>query len=819
MLTPDRPFLNKQDKEDIQGLVIYGTSLPLLRYHFFEVKNADAARGFIGSFVSDGDLHVSSAAAPDAGRRDKGGHRIYVALTSLGLQALEQPEESVKSFPEEFRQGAVTRASEVGDTGASAPEHWTFPHNRVHIAVMVYARTSEELESLSKAILERAAAQGCSDVARLDGKALEDVTHSSGQTLKRPLVHFNFTDGISQPSLMGARLDRPLDAKARPPQVPPGMFVLGHRYRPDIPLMEPNFSIANEPLPEPEALGYNGTFGALRVLEQDCDAFEDFLDRNSDPEDPLSRELLAAKMCGRWRNGRPLTLFPNDPGSAPPGPQESLNDFDYCKIKDRQDVIDDPKGALCPIGSHVRRANPRSAEVLGRMGNRVRLIRRGMPYGPPHVRRDGKKRGMLGLFLCASLKHQFEFVQKHWINDGLFAKGLQPGDTDPMVGNQADQARFTYPNGDGTTTKAIGLTQFVKTTGAAYLFFPSLPALRFLSGVASAATSERSPVAGAELAVSEQDRVDSVVANMLRRVGRGTRRDAHPKHHGVVRASFEILRDVPDDLAYGLFAKPDRFHAYIRFSNGSPKPMPGGSLQHDSIPDVRGMSIKLLGVPGQKLVDDEKGTHDFVLASHPVFFTRDLGAYLGFLDTPSQHLERKFPLLFASFKTHKNPLTIEYFSQTPYRLGPEHVVKYVVVPVVADARELKPIELSPLDPQSAQPNFLRDAMAAHLAAHEAVFDFNVQLRPQAANVDDATEEWTTERRTVARITISVQEFRNVRQDIFAENMSFSPWHCLEAHRPLGSINMTRRTVYRLASAARHQNGGIPPREPDGTNDF
>jgi hypothetical protein len=280
---------------------------------------------------------------------------------------------------------------------------------------------------------------------------------------------------------------------------------------------------------------------------------------------------------------------------------------------------------------------------------------------------------------------------------------------------------------------------------------------------------------------------------------------------------FEVLPDLPPGLAHGLFARHDRFNAYVRFSNGSPKMSAAGELQPDSIPDSRGMSIKLLGVPGDKLMDDEQRTHDFVLASHPVFFTRDLGEYLRFLETAPQDLARVFPLLFASFHNHETPLSITYFSQTPYQLGGHQVVKYAAVPV--EPEPAPPFVMSDTDPRRHQPHYLRDAMAAHLLAHESIFDFHVQLRPDRANIDDAVELWDTPFHRVARITVPLQQFATVRQDTFAENMSFSPWHCLEAHRPLGSINLARRSVYIQASTVRRRNSGTLRREPDGSNDF
>lgn len=817
MLTHDRRFLSAQDLEEIQGLVIWGTHLPLLRYHFLEVRDPGGARGLLNSFLS-GDLSITSAGVRNE-TQERADYRLYVGLTALGLRALGQSTESLQSFPEEFRQGARARAASVGDVGASAPEHWVLNHDRVHIAVLLYAANAEAQARYSTLITERAEAGGCQRVTienyafdSADGEILPDLHGGTEQHIHRP-VHFNFRDGLSQPSLMGIT-KHGVEVEPGPPPVPPGTFVLGHPYKPDDPGKEPSHSLSNEPVPEPYALGHNGTYGAFRMLEQDCDAFEQFLDRNANGSSQ-DRELLAAKMCGRWRNGRPLTLAPYSPSPAP-GNGEILNDFDYRPSPLHPNAIDDGKGVLCPVGSHIRRSNPRSADVLGQVGNRIRLVRRGMPYGPPHTPGDGKKRGMLGLFLCVSLKHQFEFIQRHWINDGLFARNLPPAERDPLVGHQEPGAVFTYPSGVDTP-RPTGLQSFVTTKAAAYLFFPSVSGIRHLASVQESAPLP-APGAGAGLQLSEEDRVDAVVADMLRRLGKSPRRDAHPKHHGVVRAVFEVSNGLPTGLAHGLFAKHDKYQAYVRFSNGSPRLRLDGTLQPDAAPDTRGMGIKLLGVQGPKLLDDERLTHDFVLATHPVFFTRDLGEYLRFLATPTKDLERSFPLLFASFQMHDSPLSAGYFSQTPYALGPTQVVKYVAVPVVPELTP-QPFNLGEHDPRRTQPNFLREALAAHLRTGEAIFDFHVQFKPEGANEDDAVTLWEGDLHRVARLTIPLQEFTSVRQDLFAENLSMNPWHCLEAHRPRGSINLARRAVYLTASRTRHRNSGEERREPDGVNDF
>jgi hypothetical protein len=481
-----------------------------------------------------------------------------------------------------------------------------------------------------------------------------------------------------------------------------------------------------------------------------------------------------------------------------------LNNFDYVPTADHPQMPDDSRGLRCPIGSHARRANPRSSDVLGHMGQTIRLIRRGMPYGPPHVRGDGKERGMLGLFLCASLKQQFEFILRNWINDGLFARGLDPAEKDPMM------------------------SRFVKTRGAAYLFFPSVSALRLIATrsvepleVVGPVTIEPEVPAPSKTAPPPPtpdpttDPIGFIVNNTLKRVGSSTSRDAHPKHHGLVKARFEVLG--PDSLsgdavsrrpllAHGIFGRPQAYTAYIRFSNGSPL-----RVTPDGAPDLRGMAIKLFNVPGKKLAD-EQGTQDFILASDPRFFVKNLHEYPIFLRTAPADLPRHFPILFQASRSHDNPLTIQYWSQTPYACGPALAVKYTVLPL--DPARRDPIELSEEDIALRGPNYLREAMAATLAAQDVTMDFMAQL-VDPSQIDDATVNVTTDFTTVARITIPKQEFRSLAQMKLAEDISFNPWHGIEDHKPLGSINETRKAVYEAVAELRHKNGGVAAFEPTG----
>lgn len=311
------------------------------------------------------------------------------------------------------------------------------------------------------------------------------------------------------------------------------------------------------------------------------------------------------------------------------------------------------------------------------------------------------------------------------------------------------------------------------------------------------------------------------VATVRRHAPPGTlaRRDAHPKHHAIVRASFAVRDDVPEVLRHGLFAEPRVYPAWIRFSNGSP------AIQPDAKRDQRGMAIKLLEVSGEKLLPDERDapTHDFVLASCPRFFIRDVASYVAFTRAatrkpairilgyffgaaPWRWRWHEFRALTGSLHAADDLLRLGYWSQTPYRLGPE-VVKYAV----------RPIDPPPPAARSGSPDFLRDRLRARLAAAPAAFEFLVQRRTvPTMSVEDSTIEWDetiAPFTPVATIHIPVQAFDSPAQMWFAEQVSYTPWHALPAHEPLGGMNRTRRAVYEAVSRVRHELNGVPRREP------
>ena len=254
-------------------------------------------------------------------------------------------------------------------------------------------------------------------------------------------------------------------------------------------------------IPQPDQFGKLGTFNAFRVLKQDCFGFEDFLTSTAEllqrqgvdsrlvgvesvsliypklQEQAALREVIAAQLCGRWRDGTPMQLEMNRRKASNGKPS---NQFDY------------GDGALCPVGAHIRRNNPRGGEVVQRIANFTRrLVRRGMSYGEALnlAKRDDEERGLLGNFIGASLGAQFEAVMCDWLNLGLHSPDIT-GSNDPLLGaNAPETSWFDLNLWKGDNHKAMekhriyGLPRFVTTRGGAYTFLPSLSGIQYLSGL------------------------------------------------------------------------------------------------------------------------------------------------------------------------------------------------------------------------------------------------------------------------------------------------------------------------------------------------
>jgi deferrochelatase/peroxidase EfeB len=223
-------------------------------------------------------------------------------------------------------------------------------------------------------------------------------------------------------------------------------------------------------LPQPEILSRNGSFMAYRRLEEHVGKFRDFLCANGETHE--ERELIAAKLMGRWRSGAPLTLAPEKDDAALGVDPQRNNNFNY--------KHEDPLGYAVPLGSHMRRMNPR--DTAANM-NRRRMIRRGATYGsylPEGTPDDGKERGIAAFVICASLIRQFEFAQNVWVNDRNFHE--LGNERDPIIGTQDGTLEFKIPKRP-IRRKITGLPAFTTVRGGAYFFLPGLKALRWLAAL------------------------------------------------------------------------------------------------------------------------------------------------------------------------------------------------------------------------------------------------------------------------------------------------------------------------------------------------
>jgi hypothetical protein len=318
----------------------------------------------------------------------------------------------------------------------------------------------------------------------------------------------------------------------------------------------------------------------------------------------------------------------------------------------------------------------------------------------------------------------------------------------------------------------------------------------------------------------EQRQIDAAVQFSLENVAKGRResgksaRDAHVKAHGCVRGVFELDPARPADLKLGVFEEDKTYPVWVRFSSSSPR------AQSDTKGDGLGMAIKLLGVPGEKLLESEKNaqTQDFLMVNHPVFLTSNLPDYMSLQKNPvwfsATHPKTAWIVSQIFGKKNADPSEIRYWSMAAYALG-QKAAKYSAVPCE------NPVTSYPANPTD---NYLGDNLEAHLASRGICYHFMIQLQKdrEINPVEDPMVEWKEDVapfRKVATLRIPPQAFRSAKQQEFCENMSFTPWHSLPEHQPLGNLNRARRFIYEAVSKQRHGDNGAPRQEPTGNETF
>ncbi len=431
--------------DDIQHILLTRAPAMTGRYEFLSFKDAAAGRTWLEEIRGKVHSAASARASVEADRR-----WITVAFTWNGLRALGLDETSLATFPEEFQQGMVTRSTMLGDTGESHPDKWVggLASPDLHAIVILFARDEPE-RARCQAEHERllARCEGVTVLSTLDLQATPPFDYAHD--------HFGYRDRMSQPFIEGSGEESTPGSGA---PLKPGEFILGY---PDE--NGPPFG-----LPQPDVLSRNGSFMAYRRLEEHVGKFRDFLNQHGKTAE--ERELIAAKLMGRWRSGAPLVLAPERDDPALAADPKRSNDFNY--------RTQDPHGYAVPLGSHIRRMNPRDT---GANMNRRRMIRRGATYGP-HLPEDapddGAERGIAAFVICASLIRQFEFAQNVWINDRNFHE--LGNERDPIIGTQDGTLEFKIPRRPIRRT-ITGLPAFTTLRGGAYFFLPGLKALAWLA--------------------------------------------------------------------------------------------------------------------------------------------------------------------------------------------------------------------------------------------------------------------------------------------------------------------------------------------------
>jgi catalase len=331
--------------------------------------------------------------------------------------------------------------------------------------------------------------------------------------------------------------------------------------------------------------------------------------------------------------------------------------------------------------------------------------------------------------------------------------------------------------------------------------------------------------------------VSTILQRSLEKTGR-YQSDVHVKTVGNAIGEFRVLPNLPSELAQGLFHIDHTYPAVVHFSNSASQQQP------DWLPDGRGMSIKLLGVDGDRLPGDAAAgkTQDFVMINHPVFFARNVKEFRRLeqvlVDANDQplatlqgmltggdwnplhwHWSEAITALRIAGHIPAHPASYTYFSMAPIRFG-KYIAKYRVQPT----GDRPDSWLDLVTKLGTDADGLHLMLAETLRTQQVLFEFQVQLRTsdETMPIEDATVEWPESEspyRTVALFLIPRQDIAPLQNNDRFKHLAFNVWHALADHRPLGGINRLRREAYRISSSWRRQAAEIAPREPESINDL
>jgi deferrochelatase/peroxidase EfeB len=449
------------DLANVQGLVHAFYPCECSRYLLFSLGDGDGTdgRGFLRAL-----LPKVTAARPGF---VAGAPCVNVGVTFEGLQRLGVEPAVLDEFPDDFRNGPDSIA--LGDVGGSIPPPWRtarFPTGGLHLLVQLSGRTDDDISGASADVRAIAAQTGVTElVPTSEGLPID------GRHLGAGRLHFGYRDGISQPDV--AWSDGPENAG--------GLnfrhFVLGYSTAA---ISSSPKTVGSRPASSAEAVAIvrDGCYAMFKWIYQDVARFNAFLEQEAPrvaPGRPSAdaQELLAAKLMGRWRDGTPLVLSPDHPSPD----LVERNDFGYRTT--------DPDGTRCPFAAHTRVVNPRDQELSpAEFGVVPRVIRRGTPFGPPlaGTTDDGKLRGLVGVFLCASISAQI-YKLTAWMKRTDFSPVFgNPVGQDPLANRRIPGASpaFDIPAAPGAPT-TVQLVDFTRTLGTAFFLVPGLSGLRKLA--------------------------------------------------------------------------------------------------------------------------------------------------------------------------------------------------------------------------------------------------------------------------------------------------------------------------------------------------
>ena len=458
------------DAAQVQRLIPFGYRLNCSRHFVLQVTDAVQSRRFVGELAAKDLITDATVKKEDLKHRKR--CPANIGFTFRGLEKLELRAPYRRVFQEKakaFVKGASARAAQdLADTGASAAQCWDkrFAPDHAHVLLSTHADTQEELKEFAKVL------QGLRGARGLGGWEEPFEGCNLTKDIDVRTEHFGFRDGISNPVIEGFPPNKP-NAHAA------GEFLLGYpndnKFNPWLlinPWPKPNPWLRElNPAPELTEFFRDGSFAAFRQLEQHVGRFnasvEEWANQLGGGQDLEKwREYVRAKLAGRWWNGAVVKPGQNDPPPLSGGYPETkkLNDFDFSE---------DPRARGCPFGAHIRRMNPRQDPVVP--FQQRPLIRRGMPYGPTFEQEPGARRGLLGLFFCASLEDQFERLLTEWANANPMGPDNRGNARDPLASNhQVPGACFDIPMPGEALRQLDGFTGYVTTLGTLYAFFPSL---------------------------------------------------------------------------------------------------------------------------------------------------------------------------------------------------------------------------------------------------------------------------------------------------------------------------------------------------------